>query len=156
MNLRPLARLPLLRRAYATAPSTSSTVDLANTPKPTKPLQESQPDSSDPVKLQQAPNYPETWSTSQNPKKAAYAGPRFEQINFALQPQPAAGIGMVQQDPVRLVDGRKASCDGGEQSIPSCLPARDADSRGVGGGPLGHPKIFINLDKPGPKACGYW
>lgn len=26
----------------------------------------------------------------------------------------------------------------------------------LGGGPLGHPKIFINLDKPGPKACGYW
>ncbi|GAB0091822.1 NADH dehydrogenase [Sergentomyia squamirostris] len=24
-----------------------------------------------------------------------------------------------------------------------------------GGGPLGHPKIFINLDKPGAHACGY-
>ena len=25
----------------------------------------------------------------------------------------------------------------------------------AGGGPLGHPVVFINLDKPGPKACGY-
>lgn len=24
-----------------------------------------------------------------------------------------------------------------------------------GGGPLGHPKVYINLDKPGPQACGY-
>lgn len=26
----------------------------------------------------------------------------------------------------------------------------------IGGGALGHPKVFINLDKPGPKACNYW
>jgi hypothetical protein len=25
----------------------------------------------------------------------------------------------------------------------------------LGGGPLGHPKIYINLDKPGPHACTY-
>jgi hypothetical protein len=25
-----------------------------------------------------------------------------------------------------------------------------------GDGPLGHPKVFINLDKPGAKACPYW
>jgi len=24
-----------------------------------------------------------------------------------------------------------------------------------GGGPLGHPKVYINLDKPGNHACGY-
>lgn len=24
------------------------------------------------------------------------------------------------------------------------------------GGSLGHPRIYINLDKPGPKACNYW
>ena len=25
----------------------------------------------------------------------------------------------------------------------------------TGGGPLGHPKIYINLDKPGPHPCSY-
>jgi NADH dehydrogenase (ubiquinone) Fe-S protein 6 len=25
----------------------------------------------------------------------------------------------------------------------------------LGGGSLGHPKIYINLDKPGPHACTY-
>lgn len=24
-----------------------------------------------------------------------------------------------------------------------------------GGGPLGHPKVYINLDASGPQACGY-
>ena len=24
-----------------------------------------------------------------------------------------------------------------------------------GGGPLGHPKVYINLDKPGPQSCPY-
>jgi len=43
---------------------------------------------------------------------------------------------MIANEPIRLVHARKAVCDGG-------------------GGPLGHPKIFINLDAPGPRACGY-
>ena len=25
----------------------------------------------------------------------------------------------------------------------------------LGGGALGHPKVYINLDKPGAHACGY-
>ncbi|KAI0068203.1 hypothetical protein BV25DRAFT_1818586, partial [Artomyces pyxidatus] len=53
-----------------------------------------------------------------------------------LQPNPLSAMEMIANEPVRLVHGRKAVCDGGI-------------------GPLGHPKIFINLDKPGPKACGY-
>jgi len=53
-----------------------------------------------------------------------------------MQPNALSAMGMVVQDPVRMVEARRATCDGG-------------------GGPLGHPKIFINLDKPGPKACGY-
>lgn len=28
--------------------------------------------------------------------------------------------------------------------------------RCVGGGALGHPKVYINLDKEGPKSCHYW
>merc|ERR1712000_100864 len=40
------------------------------------------------------------------------------------------------QQPIRLVEQRIVSCDGG-------------------GGPLGHPKIFINLDKPQINWCTY-
>jgi len=45
-------------------------------------------------------------------------------------------IDLISQIPPKEVYGRKAWCDGG-------------------GGPLGHPKVFINLDKPGPQICGY-
>jgi len=53
-----------------------------------------------------------------------------------LQPQPLSAMEMINAEPIRMVHGRKAVCDGG-------------------GGPLGHPKIFINLDKPGARPCGY-
>ncbi|EIW72545.1 hypothetical protein TREMEDRAFT_23904, partial [Tremella mesenterica DSM 1558] len=95
-----------------------------------------QPDEKSPKNLQQSPNVPTTWSTNQNPKPNAYNNARFEQTNLDLQPNPPSAMGMVAQDPVRLVEGRRAVCDGGV-------------------GPLGHPKIYINLDKPGPKVCGY-
>lgn len=39
---------------------------------------------------------------------------RFEQTNLDLQPNAPSAMGMVAEDPVRLVNGRKASCDGGE------------------------------------------
>ncbi|POW01376.1 hypothetical protein PSHT_12568 [Puccinia striiformis] len=38
---------------------------------------------------------------------------------------------------------------------PHPLPSYRIDKETTGGGALGHPKIFINLDKPGPKPCGY-
>lgn len=53
-----------------------------------------------------------------------------------LQPNPLSAMELIANEPVRIVQGRKVVCDGG-------------------GGALGHPKIFINLDKPGPHACGY-
>jgi len=84
----------------------------------------------------QAPNRPSPWSTSQRPRPAAKSDVRFEQTNMDLQPQPLSAMEMINNEPVRLVEGRRAVCDGG-------------------GGPLGHPKIFINLDKPGPRPCGY-
>ncbi|RDX55836.1 ubiquinone oxidoreductase 20 kd subunit [Lentinus brumalis] len=84
----------------------------------------------------QSPNYPTTWSTSQRPRPAAHSGPRFEQTIMELQPNPLSAMEMISKEPIRVVHGRKAVCDGG-------------------GGPLGHPKIFINLDKPGPRPCGY-
>ncbi|ETW87204.1 hypothetical protein HETIRDRAFT_244495, partial [Heterobasidion irregulare TC 32-1] len=83
----------------------------------------------------QAPNYPTTWSASQSARPTQGSGPRFEQVIMELQPQPLSAMQMIADEPVRLVHARKAVCDGGS-------------------GPLGHPKIFINLDKPGPKACG--
>ncbi|KZT02699.1 ubiquinone oxidoreductase 20 kd subunit [Laetiporus sulphureus 93-53] len=84
----------------------------------------------------QAPNYPTTWSTSQRPRPQAQSGPRFEQTIMELQPNPLSAMDMISKEPIRVVHGRKAVCDGGI-------------------GPLGHPKIFINLDKAGPQPCGY-
>ncbi|KAH8120319.1 zinc-finger domain-containing protein [Phellopilus nigrolimitatus] len=84
----------------------------------------------------QSPNYPKPWSTNQRAREDAYKDARFEQTALEFQPQPLSAMEMISQEPVHMVHGRKAVCDGG-------------------GGPLGHPKIFINLDKPGPRPCGY-
>ncbi|GAA5849153.1 hypothetical protein JCM9279_005805 [Rhodotorula babjevae] len=85
----------------------------------------------------QAPNRTTTWSKSQAARTEAMVGPRFEQTNEMFQPRPLAAIELIQDEPIRLVEGRVAACDGG-------------------GGALGHPRIFINLDKPGqPHACSY-
>lgn len=107
MSLRLLPRLRLSRpitllRTYSAMPQ------------PPAPLPQYQPKSSDPEPLQQSPNVAETWSTSQNPKKHAYDNPRFEQTDLSLQPNSLAGMGMVQEDPIRMVTARRASCDGGE------------------------------------------
>ncbi|KAF9459899.1 NADH:ubiquinone oxidoreductase kDa subunit [Collybia nuda] len=87
------------------------------------------------IPTSQAPNYTMTWSTNQQPRPAAASSPRFEQTAMDLQPNPLSAMELIAREPVRLVNGRKAVCDGG-------------------GGPLGHPKVFINLDRPGPRACG--
>ncbi|TXT08700.1 hypothetical protein VHUM_02828 [Vanrija humicola] len=84
----------------------------------------------------QSPNVATTWSRDQNPKAAAFDNSRFEQVDFALQPDSPSAMGLLNEQPITFVDKRVVSCDGG-------------------GGPLGHPKIFINLDKPGARACGY-
>jgi len=47
-----------------------------------------------------------------------------------------AAIELIHKQPVRWTNKRIVSCDGG-------------------GGPLGHPKIFINTDKPEIATCGY-
>ncbi|KIK28550.1 hypothetical protein PISMIDRAFT_7539 [Pisolithus microcarpus 441] len=114
-----------LRRASSTkAPVTTSS--------PPAPAEDTPPSGIAP----QAPNYPTPWSTSQRPRPAARSGPRFEQTAMELQPNPLSAMELIANEPVRIVQGRKAVCDGG-------------------GGALGHPKIFINLDKPGPHTCGY-
>lgn len=63
-------------------------------------------------------------------------GPRFEQVDLAAQPAPLAAIELINAVPVKQVDVRIVSCDGG-------------------GGALGHPKVYLNLDSNQPKACGY-
>ena len=52
------------------------------------------------------------------------------------QPRPYAAIDLIHQQPVRWTHDRIVSCDGG-------------------GGPLGHPRIFINTDKPQICWCTY-
>uniref|UniRef100_A0A4Y7NN76 NADH dehydrogenase [ubiquinone] iron-sulfur protein 6, mitochondrial n=1 Tax=Scapholeberis mucronata TaxID=202097 RepID=A0A4Y7NN76_9CRUS len=59
---------------------------------------------------------------------------RFE--NASRQVNTRFAIDLIAQVPPKEVKSRIVSCDGG-------------------GGPLGHPKVYINLDKPGNKACGY-
>ncbi|KAI9144734.1 zinc-finger domain-containing protein [Paraphysoderma sedebokerense] len=63
-------------------------------------------------------------------------GPRFEQVDMEAQPNPPSAMELIAQQPVRKVHGRVAVCDGG-------------------GGALGHPKVYINLDQPGAHDCGY-
>ncbi|KAI1078417.1 zinc-finger domain-containing protein [Whalleya microplaca] len=86
--------------------------------------------------ISQAPNRKEIWSRSQRPRAAAMSGPRFEQTDFDLQPQPRAAIELIHKQPVRWTHDRVVACDGG-------------------GGPAGHPRIFINTDKPEIAVCGY-
>ncbi|ORY04365.1 NADH-ubiquinone oxidoreductase [Clohesyomyces aquaticus] len=84
----------------------------------------------------QSPNQKGIWSRSQQPRAAAMVGPRFEQTIFEDQPRPYAAIELIHKQPVRWRHENIVSCDGG-------------------GGPLGHPRIFINLDKPQICACTY-
>ena len=53
-----------------------------------------------------------------------------------IQPQPQAAIELIHKQPVRWTKQRVVSCDGG-------------------GGPMGHPRIFINVDKPQINWCTY-
>ncbi|KAF9571452.1 hypothetical protein EC968_000547 [Mortierella alpina] len=86
--------------------------------------------------LKQAANRDSTWSENQIEKKLAFRGPRFENTDIDAQPQPKAAIELIAEEPIRMVEGRRARCDGG-------------------GGALGHPAVWINLDRAGAHACGY-
>ena len=99
----------------------------------------------------QAPNKVERWSTMQAPRPAAASLPRFEQTDMSLQPRPLSAMQMVSEDPIRIVHGRKAVCDGGECRVTFLVHLTRAQyPRFSGGGPLGHPKIFINLVRSCP------
>jgi len=88
------------------------------------------------LRVMQAPNRAGKWSRSQNPRSRAMTGPRFEQTIMEAQPAPQAAIALIHKQPVRWTHKRIAECDGG-------------------GGPLGHPRVFINVDKPEICACTY-
>ncbi len=62
------------------------------------------------------------------PRVEAMTGPRFETVSLDKQPAPAAAIELISAVPINRVKERIIACDGG-------------------GGPLGHPKIYINLVK---------
>ncbi|KAH9407369.1 NADH dehydrogenase Fe-S protein subunit 6 ndufs6 [Tyrophagus putrescentiae] len=57
-------------------------------------------------------------------------------LTSRTQVNPRWAIKLVDEIPPTPVADRFVSCNGG-------------------GGPLGHPKVFINLDAPGNHACGY-
>ncbi|KAF1997043.1 NADH-ubiquinone oxidoreductase, partial [Amniculicola lignicola CBS 123094] len=88
------------------------------------------------MRTSQAPNRKGIWTRSQRPREVAMVGPRFEQTIIEDQPRPYAAIELIHKQPVRWTKDRVVSCDGG-------------------GGPLGHPKIFINVDKPKICWCTY-
>ncbi|KFY13082.1 hypothetical protein V491_06527 [Pseudogymnoascus sp. VKM F-3775] len=88
------------------------------------------------LRTMQEPNRATTWSRSQKAREVAMSGPRFEQTIVEQQPAPAAAIELIHQQPVRWIHERTVECDGG-------------------GGPLGHPRVFINLDKPEICTCTY-
>ncbi|KAI8872458.1 hypothetical protein GQ42DRAFT_104039, partial [Ramicandelaber brevisporus] len=75
----------------------------------------------------QAPNFEGVWSDTQSPRTVAMNGPRFEQTDFSTQPFAPAAIDLIAKTPVTFVEERVVACDGG-------------------GGALGHPKVYINLD----------
>lgn len=61
----------------------------------------------------QSPNYAAVWSENQQPRPTQHSGPRFEQAVMELQPNPLSAMEMINSEPIRMVNGRKAVCDGG-------------------------------------------
>ncbi|KAH6668839.1 hypothetical protein B0J14DRAFT_599415 [Halenospora varia] len=140
------------KRSYAFSGNENKEINVANAPKQvpnvsktnelpiesvhsSEALQESVEDA-EKRRVMQAPNRAAVWSRSQNPRAKAMSGPRFEQTIMEDQPRPMAAINLIHQQPVRWTHSRIVECDGG-------------------GGPLGHPKIFINTDKPQICMCTY-
>lgn len=97
---------------------------------------EETPEEAEKMRSMQAPNRSGVWSRSQRPRREAMVGPRFEQAIMNDQPRPWSAMELIHRQPVRWTEKRVVSCDGG-------------------GGPLGHPRIFINVDKPQICWCTY-
>ncbi|KAI5235998.1 hypothetical protein E4T43_08881 [Aureobasidium subglaciale] len=145
---RAFSTTPLVRRADNPIPandpknrdtpspvSSTNATPLSSEGNMDKPLQESVQEGEE-RRVMQAPNRQGVWSRSQQPREKAMVGPRFEQMIMYDQPRPLAAIELIHKQPVNWVKERTVKCDGG-------------------GGPLGHPRIFINVDKPQICACTY-
>ena len=63
-----------------------------------------------------------------------YRNVRF--VNAAKIVNPNWAIDLIGEEPIIESEDRVVWCDGGDPR-------------------LGHPKVYINLDKPGAHACGY-
>ena len=61
---------------------------------------------------------------------------RFLEGRSTKEVNPNWAIKLIDEVPPIKIKGRKIWCDGGHPE-------------------LGHPKVFINLDKEGPQICGY-
>ncbi|KAJ2198754.1 hypothetical protein IW144_001772 [Coemansia sp. RSA 522] len=85
---------------------------------------------------EQAPNREVTWSENQRPRADIIDDPRFIQVDLDGQPRPMAAIQLITEEPIREVESRLACCDGG-------------------GGALGHPRVWVNLDDGKPADCSY-
>ncbi|PHH72322.1 hypothetical protein CDD80_4602 [Ophiocordyceps camponoti-rufipedis] len=116
----------LFETAVPVKPSTETAIEPAQAKEVEQPARE----------LGQSPNRAAVWSRSQNPRATAMTGPRFEQTDMSLQPQPLSAMELIHKQPVRWTHDRVVSCEGG-------------------GGPAGHPRIFINTDKPEIAVCNY-
>lgn len=97
--------VPQLTRALTRAASSSSSKPSSSVP--------AKAAETTTVPAPQAPNYATTWSTNQQQRPAGGSNPRFEQTAMELQPNPLSAMEMVANEPVRLVHGRRAVCDGG-------------------------------------------
>lgn len=69
-----------------------------------------------PAVVPQSPNHAATWSTNQRPRPAGQSGPRFEQTTMELQPNPLSAMELIANEPIQLIHGRKAICDGGKST----------------------------------------
>ncbi len=103
-RLRPaFTRLSSSSTSVPTAPPSSAAV-----PAEAKPI---------PAVAPQAPNLATTWSTNQRPRPAGQSGPRFEQTIMELQPNPLSAMELIANEPIRVIHGRKAICDGGTSNV---------------------------------------
>jgi NADH dehydrogenase (ubiquinone) Fe-S protein 6 len=98
------------------------------------------------VPTPQSPNFATTWTTSQHPRPVAGENPRFEQTAMDLQPNPLSAMGLIANEPVRLVHARKAICDGGPSTSPPLLvfllPTRPVTS-GSGAGSMWCTRVCV-------------
>ncbi|KAF3422192.1 hypothetical protein E2986_13301 [Frieseomelitta varia] len=82
--------------------------------------------------------------TTESAKKVTHTGQIYDEddyrnsrfVNRPKEVNDNWAIKLIDEVPPTSVKDKIVACDGG-------------------GGPLGHPKVYINLDKPGNHTCGY-